>query len=251
MKLREALRTGLTSKASWTKIYCSAVFYSWGNRNAIHHGKAANSITGLAAIVLGSTRQYLFSNSLEQQFTIQSLGLFQNASWCPPPPLGWLKINVDGALRRNNAGGIGITIRDCHCNLVVAAGWGITHWDSTHVELMAIQYIEHILQDWMFDLDGVIIEGDNASVIDFMHKCQQKEIWKLRLEEGERFNWLKSFHKVLFVHTNREYNKAAHFCAQRAIEDSFVWDIGDNTYTCIPQVFLSILEDDRISFTPS
>ncbi|XP_020698061.1 uncharacterized protein LOC110110777, partial [Dendrobium catenatum] len=65
-----------------------------GNRNATHHGKKVNSITGLAAMVLGSTSHGVFSNSLEQRFTLQSLGLFQNASWCPPPS-GWLKINVD------------------------------------------------------------------------------------------------------------------------------------------------------------
>ncbi|XP_028547513.1 uncharacterized protein LOC114578488 [Dendrobium catenatum] len=137
-----------------------------------------------------------------------------------PPPSGWLKINVDGALQRNNAGGIGIIIRDYQCNLVIAAGWKVSHWDSTQVELMAIQYIDRITQDWIFDRDGVIIEGDNASVIDFMHKCHHTETWKLRPEESERFNWLKSFHKVLFIHTKREYNKAAHFCTQRAIEDS-------------------------------
>ncbi|XP_020681628.2 uncharacterized protein LOC110098987 [Dendrobium catenatum] len=88
MDLKEALQRGLATKAYWTKIYCSAVFYSWGNRNAIHHGKTVNSITGLAAMVLGSTSHGVFSNSLEQRFTHQSVGLFQNASWCPPLQAG-------------------------------------------------------------------------------------------------------------------------------------------------------------------
>ncbi|XP_020673554.2 uncharacterized protein LOC110093109 [Dendrobium catenatum] len=219
-ELKVDMKRGLSTEAFWPIIYCKAVHLCWENRNAIRHGKSASSITTMAARILSSTSQ------------------------C------WLKINVDGALHRNNAGGVGIVIRDCFGNLITAAGWSITHWDSTQVEILAVHYIDRLIRDWMFDVEGVIVEGDNASVMEFMHRCKQEELWKLRPDEGHKLNWVKSFHKVFFVHTYREHNKAAHFCSQRAIDDSFVWDVGDSNSIGIPQDFLFIFEDDRCNFTP-
>lgn len=95
--------------------------------------------------------------------TNQPAGLFFPNSWCPPPPK-WLKINVDGALIPNNAAGIGMVIRDEQGNLITA---NLIHWDSTAVELKAIELIDRIVEGWMLEVMGVIIEGDNASVIQF------------------------------------------------------------------------------------
>ncbi|PKU63172.1 hypothetical protein MA16_Dca025167 [Dendrobium catenatum] len=184
-------------------------------------------------------------SSLEELKVALRNGLKAKARW--PMIYCCLKINVDGALHRTNADGIGIVIWNSCSKLVVVAGWSITHWDSTQVKVMVVHYIEQLLLDCMYEVDGVIIEGDNTSVMEFMHKCKQQEWWRLRSKEGDKLDWLKLFQKVLFVHTYREYNKVAHFCAQRAIEGSFVWETGDNHNICIPQDFLSILEDDSSS----
>ncbi|XP_020702039.1 uncharacterized protein LOC110113703 [Dendrobium catenatum] len=166
----------------------------------------------------------------------------------PPTPKGWLKINVDGALQRSNVGGIGIVIRDSMGKLIVAAGWSVLHWDSTQVEMMAIQFIEKLIVEWMLELKGVIVEGDNASVIEYFQKFKHNELWKIHPEDVDKWSWMKLLQQVLFIHTNRRFNMAAHFCAQGALEDSFLWDIEDRNI-CSPQEFFNILEDDSSSLS--
>lgn len=142
---------------------------------------------------------------------------------------------MDGALQRSHAGGIGLVIRDCQGVLVAAAGWEVSHWDSTQVELLAISYVGRIVCDQMFEAKGVIIEGDNAGVIQYMQNFKQHADWRSRPTEGDKFDWMSLFHKVIFVHTYRRYNRAAPFCAQRAIHSSFFWSLQDRSYDCIPQ----------------
>ncbi|XP_020687616.2 uncharacterized protein LOC110103303 [Dendrobium catenatum] len=221
-ELQEALKSRCVATDFWGRAYCGAVFRCWNNRNAIRHGKVRCTPTAMAANILESLSRVYFSTCLEQRFTLQSSRLVSSSSW----------------------GGIGIVIRDDQGQLVVAAGWCITHWDSTQVELMAIQYIEKLLVGWMLEVNGLIIEGDNASVIQYMEKFKEQELWKLRPDAGGGLDWFGSLQNVLFVHVRREFNSAAHFCAQRAIEDSFVWNLDDSVSTCIPQEFLSFLEDD-------
>ncbi|PKU77309.1 hypothetical protein MA16_Dca016876 [Dendrobium catenatum] len=110
-----------------------------------------------------------------------------------PPPTGWLKVNVDGALIKSNAGGVGIIIRDSMGKLIVAAGWSICHWDSTQVERMAIHYIDKLVVEWMYDLNGIIVEGDNSNVIEYMQKFKFKELWKQRIDDWEECSWIKLF----------------------------------------------------------
>ncbi|KAL0922813.1 hypothetical protein M5K25_006836 [Dendrobium thyrsiflorum] len=109
--------------------------------------------------------------------TIPPIGLVASSSWCPPRPLpssflcpGWLKVNVDGALLQLNCRGIGLVLRDDVGEPLVAAGWGVKHWDSTQVELQAILYINGILEAWMFEKKGIIVEGDSAGIINFMQQ---------------------------------------------------------------------------------
>ncbi|KAI0503979.1 hypothetical protein KFK09_014926 [Dendrobium nobile] len=239
-ELWDAIGKSADVREGWVPMYCVAVHQTWDNRNAVKHGKGGCSSAYLAANMLEVLDQGCFSFHLEQRDTFQSAGLSSLYSWCPPPT-GWLKINLDGALHRSNAGGIGIVIRDCEGKLIAAAGWCVTHWDSTQVELLAFKYIDKILSVWMFDFYGVIIEGDNAGVIKYMQNFWHKDNWKLQGTDCMDMDRLKMFQKVLFVHTYRKFNRAAHFCAQRAVDSSFSWDIGDRD---IPQEFLEILEED-------
>ncbi|PKU64469.1 hypothetical protein MA16_Dca008392 [Dendrobium catenatum] len=105
--------------------------------------------------------------------------------------------------------------------LVVASSWSICHWDSTQVERMAIHYIDKLVVEWMYDLKGIIVEGDNSNVNEYMQKFKFKELWKQRIDDWEECSWIKFFQQVLFVHTQRRFNMVAHFCAQRALEGSF------------------------------
>lgn len=60
---------------------------------------------------------------------------------------------------------------------------------------------------------------------------------------------MKLFHRVLFVHTYRNANKAAHFCAQQALYGDFFWKGVDRNFDCLPQDLLYILEEDRFSLS--
>ncbi|KAI0522495.1 hypothetical protein KFK09_004874 [Dendrobium nobile] len=108
VELKEELARYRNSHDDWRWIYCGTVFNGWRNQNSYKHATGHHSILRIVFI-------YLMVS----------------------PPTGWLKINLDGALRRSNVGGIGIVIRDDRGTLISAAGWEIKHWDSTQVELMA------------------------------------------------------------------------------------------------------------------
>ncbi|KAH0463565.1 hypothetical protein IEQ34_008147 [Dendrobium chrysotoxum] len=135
----------------------------------------------------------------EQWDTTQPLGLFHLPSWCSSPC--WLKVNVDGALLHSNCGGFSLIVRNDKGDPVRAPGWGIEHWDNAQVELQAILRINMVLQGWMFDSAGIIVEGDNLSVIKFMQEYVEKKRWTAQPLLGEDLNWVHMLHKVLFQHT--------------------------------------------------
>ncbi|XP_028549588.1 uncharacterized protein LOC110095722 [Dendrobium catenatum] len=144
------------------------------------HGKGSFPPKTTAANVLEVLNQNFFSPPLEQPDVFQSARLLSSSSWCPPPP-GWWKINLDGALRRSNVGGIGIVIRDDKGLLISAASWGIAHWDSTQVELLAFRYINELVLDWMNDVEGVIVEGDNASTFSSVRPGKDDLVYPISL----------------------------------------------------------------------
>ncbi|KAH0468443.1 hypothetical protein IEQ34_003476 [Dendrobium chrysotoxum] len=42
------------------------------------------------------------------------------------------------------------------------------HWDISFLELIAIFYFKNIIQEWMLDKRGIIIEGDNITIINLL-----------------------------------------------------------------------------------
>ncbi|KAL0916990.1 hypothetical protein M5K25_014546 [Dendrobium thyrsiflorum] len=125
---------------------------------------------------------------------------------CPRPPThDWLKENVDGPLLQFNCGGIGIVIRNDHGDPVVAAGWSLDHWDSVKVEHQAMLHINCVLQEWMFDMKSIIIEGDNSNVIKLMQDFMDKQCWTMQPQSGAELNWLHLFHNVIFQQNSQEF----------------------------------------------
>ncbi|PKU85237.1 putative U3 small nucleolar RNA-associated protein 11 [Dendrobium catenatum] len=114
-----------------------------------------------------------------------------------PPPTGWLKVNVDGALLMSNAGGVGIVIRDSFGKLIVAAGWSLCHWDSVQVQMMTIQYIGKLALDWMFDHKGIIME--ELAVDDTNNDKEREMVYK---QKKTNFLDLKKLQDCLVVKTN-------------------------------------------------
>ncbi|KAI0529758.1 hypothetical protein KFK09_002316 [Dendrobium nobile] len=89
------------------------------------------------------------------------------------------------------------------------------------VELMAMESIQFVLESWMLEANGVVIEGDNASIIEFMQNFKKNEEWRARPHDSDNFDWLKVFHRIHFVHIYIRQNKAAYFCAKKVIDAEF------------------------------
>ncbi|KAL0910293.1 hypothetical protein M5K25_021260 [Dendrobium thyrsiflorum] len=62
----------------------------------------------------------------------------------------------------------GIVVRNSEGNLIVPAGWLIEHLDITQAEFMASLAIKEVIQDWMLEVDGIIIEGDSLIVVKWL-----------------------------------------------------------------------------------
>ncbi|KAL0910048.1 hypothetical protein M5K25_020976 [Dendrobium thyrsiflorum] len=71
-------------------------------------------------------------------------------------------MNVDASMISSYKSGIG------------AFGQSCVHWDVAQLELFAIQAISDVIQDWMFNYKGIIIEGDNYNIIKFLQDSLRK-----------------------------------------------------------------------------
>ncbi|KAL0906183.1 hypothetical protein M5K25_024657 [Dendrobium thyrsiflorum] len=116
------------------KLYCSVVLYSWKSRN-----KGA------------------FQHEL-------SLSV-----WHPPPP-EWVKVNVDATILRSNEAGVGGVFRDHKGKFLSAFGFKCLHWDNGFLELFAFRSLRRVIKEWMLEAKGLVIEDDNANVINYLQE---------------------------------------------------------------------------------
>ncbi|KAI0497165.1 hypothetical protein KFK09_020387 [Dendrobium nobile] len=223
------------------RIFCSAVYQAWRARNDKKHGRSWGSPSVLAATTLGSLSKPHLTPALEQCHINQPPGLFDNSAWCVPPP-SWLKFNFDASVLPSNLAGLGVVVRDHLGNLIVASGQQIEHWDAATAELLAASTIKDIIEDWMFDRPGIIIEGDCSNIIEWLQQLRHPHHRLHRARDGPDFSFLAHFHQVLFMKVPRMSNMAADFCASKALEGNFVWkDVWCND---IPDTFLSLLREE-------
>lgn len=228
-------------KLGLARIYCTAVYHNWRARNAKKHGKPYGTPTTIAATILENLPRAPLFPIQGQWDTTQPSRLLFPSTWCSPPP-GWLKFNVDGARLPSNAAGIGVVVRDNNGLIQSAMGHCMEHWDSAHVEMVALLSIRKVLQPWMFDSKGIIIEGDCANILQVVQSCLQKDSWKDRPPDAPDISFLSCFKQILIKHVPREANKVAHFCASFALQHSLVWHFFENDAT----VLLPVLAEDMV-----
>ncbi|XP_020693420.1 uncharacterized protein LOC110107484, partial [Dendrobium catenatum] len=87
------------------RIYCYVVYQIWRARNDKCHGRSFGTPTVIAANVLARLSHSATMPTLGQWRTSQSSGLPINKLWCVPPP-GWVKFNVDAAVKANSVAGL-------------------------------------------------------------------------------------------------------------------------------------------------
>ncbi|KAI0496466.1 hypothetical protein KFK09_022783 [Dendrobium nobile] len=178
-------------------LFCTTVYLVWKSRCKLIHGDREDSDNSIAvnAISFDVSSNFLY---IQPGFwDANQLGLL--STWHPLPP-GWIKINVDAALKRNNMAGIGGVARDDQGRFLVAFGENCWHWDISQLELLAVVYLKKVVKDWMFKAQGVIIEGDNLNIIKMLQSAVKS--WKV----------------------SRNGNKLADICANLALDSSFLWE---------------------------
>lgn len=207
------------------QLYCFIIYYSWRNRNDKIHGQPVASPTSLAAQIFAGFSYAYPTLMLEQWDTIQPSRLVTNQTWCPPPP-GWLKVNIDGALQHNYRGGAGFVFRDSLGQILSCGGSAVQHWDASQVELFAISILHLGIRSEFLDFDGIIVEGDSRNVISCIRdkfKCNLTADFNC-LEKT--LSSLAGFKNVVFNFVPRICNKLAHSCAHLSLSlfASFLWD---------------------------
>ncbi|XP_020685352.1 uncharacterized protein LOC110101664 [Dendrobium catenatum] len=128
------------------KLYRTAVYYSWNCRNDKKHCNPAIPVPVIDANVLftATSKFPLLVNwdaNLLREFV---------TSW-HPPPLDWIKINVDSSLLDSNLASIGGVARDSKGCLLLAFGRQKLHWDINQLEMEAVFDLKDFVQDWKFD----------------------------------------------------------------------------------------------------
>ncbi|PKU70997.1 Putative ribonuclease H protein [Dendrobium catenatum] len=228
------------------RIFCYAVYQSWRARNAFKHGRAFGTPKVIAATVLSQIPKSFCLPNLEQWCINQPIGLPASRLWCTPPP-NWLKVNFDAALCSSNRAGLGLVVRDDLGRLIIAVGRMFEHWDPLQAELKAALAFAEIIEDWMYDREGLIVEGDSAEVVKWLQETYQPASRLHRIVDGPDLSFLCNFRQVIFQHIPRLSNRPADFCAKHALLCDFTWI--DVNSSLIPLSFVELLreESDRIS----
>lgn len=76
----------------------------------------------------------------------------------------------------------------------------------------------------MLNYEGILIEGENANVINFLHGLKKDPNKKFITYGKDEINFLKEFKIVIFSRVSRYCNKLANRCANIARNSNFVWN---------------------------
>ncbi|PKU80193.1 Putative ribonuclease H protein [Dendrobium catenatum] len=218
-------------------FYCTVVWMVWKSRCKLIHTGKEDSDNSISANVISYAVQSNFLNFQLENWDTNQLRL--SSHWHPPPPR-WIKINVDGALKKNYRAGVGGVARDDKGRFLIAFGNTLQQWDAAQTELCAVLFLKNVVKDWMFEAQGLIIEGDNRNIIKFLQKSIKN--WKVSRAIEDSLAFLLDFKQVIFSYSSRLGNNLADMCANLSLEGSFLWE--DLLDKSIPPSFLHCLKEE-------
>ncbi|XP_020681242.1 uncharacterized protein LOC110098680 [Dendrobium catenatum] len=157
----------ISALATETMDKCNTVFVGC---NWLKNAKRSSRVETFWWRVLNNaipTNQFLSYKSLQGILDVNQPTRLLNNYWYPPPP-DWIKVNIDTSLCPSYKAGIGDVFHDHKGRFLMAFGQKWIHWDIASLELQAILSIKDVVKYWMFAYKGLIIEGDNKIVINFI-----------------------------------------------------------------------------------
>ncbi|KAL0911972.1 hypothetical protein M5K25_017912 [Dendrobium thyrsiflorum] len=243
------------TKPGIVRLYLAAVYQNWKARNCVTHGIYSPSSVSIASQVLSEfVHPFVIPISNNWETNRQSM---LSKFWFPPP-LNWIKLNVDASLLNSNEDSIAVVLRDHKGRFLLAYGRKFMYWDVSLMELIAVFNFKEIIKEWMIEKQGIIIEWDNINVVKLLQKSVMKNNWRNNVH-GLDFSFLDVFKNVNFHFVSRESNKVADACAHYALKGDFYWAYflslpGNNITGQIPEQLGNLssltslnLENNRLS----
>ncbi|XP_028554221.1 uncharacterized protein LOC114580528 [Dendrobium catenatum] len=232
------------------RLYCYIVYQIWRARNDKIHARPYGTPTVLAANALAMLPKCYAMPILEQWCTSQPSRLSSSHCWCTPPP-GWVKFNVDASVRPNAVAGLGVIARDHAGRLIAAVGTQVEQWDVTRAEILAGLAFQGAIEEWMHNLDGIIIESDCRNAIHWLQTAFNRLSKFHVLTDGPDLSFLLEFKQVIFLYTPRELNRPADFCANLACFGNTIvmaWDIWSIVLDLMGFLRLSLMGNSALIF---
>ena len=137
----------------------------WKSRNVVRHGDQRRTGLWVVRSSMKSLEEFQIANETPNQISSD-----HTTTWKPPPP-GWFKVNVDGALfSKTKQSGIGVIVRDEEGNVIVACSrkldlpLGALKIEAKALEA-GVQFAEEV------GLRNVVFEGDSLLVINVVPWC--------------------------------------------------------------------------------
>lgn len=149
------------------------------------------------------------------------------------PPLGWIKINFDGAVGENNVAGLGCNIRNSSGNLMAPKGEMISSHTVGMVELRSVRIGLETANEFLSSITGIIIERDSTFVQQKLNLIP-KGIYT-RATKSNIATVLKEMPRVQLSLIEGSAHKAADYISKRACFKNCVgWRIASlsKTFGC-------------------
>nr|POF20839.1 hypothetical protein CFP56_14353 [Quercus suber] len=144
----------------------------------------------------------------------------ENLKWVPPPQ-GWFKANVDGAIfKESNSAGIGVVVCDSQGWVLAALSKKVEGVQEAEViETLAIRRAIRFAIETSFNC--LIIESDSLGVVKAIQDSVDSTCHIVHIIKDVK-QLAKALKSCDFHHTKREANQVAHTLARNAIRVDIV-----------------------------
>ncbi|XP_048491639.1 uncharacterized protein LOC104900847 [Beta vulgaris subsp. vulgaris] len=193
-------------------------WFVWFARNKIIFSEEAFSVRQLSCLIVKFANEWNLCKISQDNMVPSKINLSnqvlisgsRSKSWVPPPQ-GFFKINFDGSKYQDGRAAFGFVIRN-YLGDAILAGCNSVPADYSIVQAEAAGLREAITAARFLNLENILIEGDNLSVINSLLKIW-KPPWSINAILSDAGLELSKFRGFSIAHCFPEANRAADFMA--------------------------------------